>query len=163
MTNTSLADEMATLADSISDSDERMDLSVRSLSVLDSELTGHIDAERRAVIAAYLGEVIRRNSPVKVVWQWPPPKGIYPDCPHLEVAGRHYLCPDQRVGPGWKSAPNDSLVDYANQAISLAANPTKESAKHLGLRPAYKFPTAWTGIRDVWIKRQRRRVGHVPS
>ncbi|MGP0109538.1 MAG: hypothetical protein ACLPR9_11900 [Acidimicrobiales bacterium] len=163
MTTTSLPDEMATLAASISDSDDRMDFSVRSLSVLDSELMEPLGAERRAAVAAYLGEVIRRNSSVEVVWQWPPPKGIYPDCAHLKVAGQHYLCPDQRVGPDWKPAPNDSLVDYADRAITLVANPTKETAEHLGLKPAYKFPTVWAGIRDVWTRRQRRRMGHVPS
>lgn len=162
-TNTSLADEMATLAASISGSDKRMDLSVRSLSALDTELSGLLDAERRAAIAAYLGEVIRRNSPGEVLWSWPPPKGIYPDCPHLEVAGKQYLCPEQRVGPGWKSAPNGSLMDYANRTIIVASNPTKETAGHVGLEPADKFPTPWAGIRDVWIGRQRRWIGHLSS
>ena len=160
MTNTRIADEMATLAASISDSDERMDYSVQSLTVLDAELPG---TERREAIAASLGEVIRRNSRVEVLWQWPPPKSIYPDLPQLQVAGQHYLCPDQRVGPSWKSASNDSLVDYANQAITLAASPTKETAERLGLKPSYRFPTAWDGIRDAWVRKQRRRVGHVPS
>lgn len=161
-TNPALTEDMETLATSFAKSDSRLDFSMQSLSVLDEELaTGPAGAERQAALAAYLGEVIRRTDSENVVWQWPPPRSPYPELPHLEVANRTYACPASRVGPDWKSGPDDTLETYAAQILAYASNPNEDTAGRLHLKSVYEFPTAWRGLQDRWIKR-RRQASHIP-
>lgn len=136
-----LAADMRDATRRLQSQDDRLDLSVSSLNVIEGLAGAADDNSQDAHLGAYLGEVLLGQIPGAVWTRGPSGPAVairkYLSDPFLAVA-------ELRVGtPG-------SLLDYARDLTDFAAHPTTGTARGLGWRGA---DTAW----DQWRLRRGRR------
>lgn len=155
--DSAVAQEMAAAARRCHVLDERLDLTVASLEVVDELVAaGGLTAVEIHLLGAYLGEVLRRAVPT-FEWCLTPRR---PVAPCLAI-GRH--CSDpfeliESVASG-SAHPEVTVADSARELIVFASDPTGETAAALGWSEEYHHaPTAWEGLEARWSAYRRKRT-----
>lgn len=150
------ADEMVAAARRCQSLDERLDLSVPSVEVVDELAAG---GDRTPVevylLGAYVGEVLRGAAPM---FEWAvAPRA--PDSPCLAL-GKQMMDPFElveRYARG-RRHPEDSVARAVGEIIEYGADPSGDTAARLGWTTRFVAPTAWESSKVTWAERRRQRA-----